>query len=156
MEISSTKCWSSCSGPTLLIRLWRFTKCNEVPLLLTWLTLIPTWVSNYINYKVWTEMTHPFPNFHGVTWLDKRLGEWSHHQIYINSGKVTPWAKNYVPQIGVYIIIYRCLRTYVAYLCQQIYPRWYMAVFPLTHIQSHLLFAIMNITCSLFQYTFSC
>ena len=43
------------------------------PLLLTWinvlrgLTVIPEWWSNYTNYKVWGEITYPFPNFKGVT-----------------------------------------------------------------------------------------
>ena len=27
------------------------------------LTLIPAWISNYNNYEVWDEITHPFPNF---------------------------------------------------------------------------------------------
>ena len=27
------------------------------------LTLIPTWISIYIHYKVWDEITYPFPNF---------------------------------------------------------------------------------------------
>ena len=31
------------------------------------LTLIPAWISNYIHYKVWDEITYPFPNFNGVT-----------------------------------------------------------------------------------------
>ena len=31
------------------------------------LTLIPVWISNYIQYKVWDEITYPFPNFNGAT-----------------------------------------------------------------------------------------
>ena len=31
------------------------------------LTLIPTWLSNYIHYKVWDEITDPFLNFNGAT-----------------------------------------------------------------------------------------
>ena len=30
------------------------------------LTLIPAWISNYIHYKVWDEITCPFPNFNGA------------------------------------------------------------------------------------------
>ena len=37
------------------------------PLLLTGLTLIATWISNYIHYKVWDKATYPFPNFYGTT-----------------------------------------------------------------------------------------
>ena len=29
-------------------------------------TLIPAWISNYIHYKVWYEITYPFPNFNGA------------------------------------------------------------------------------------------
>ena len=31
------------------------------------LTLIPAWISNYIHYKVWDEITNPFLNFNGAT-----------------------------------------------------------------------------------------
>ena len=31
------------------------------------LTLIPAWVSNYIHYKVWDDITYPFLNFSGYT-----------------------------------------------------------------------------------------
>ena len=30
-------------------------------------TLIPAWISNYIHYKVWDEITYPFLNFNGAT-----------------------------------------------------------------------------------------
>ena len=30
------------------------------------LTLIPAWISNYIHYKVWDEITYPFPNFNSA------------------------------------------------------------------------------------------
>ena len=32
---------------------------HQGPHLLTWLTLIPAWISNYIHYKVWGEITYP-------------------------------------------------------------------------------------------------
>ena len=32
------------------------------PLLLTWFTLIPAWISNYIYHKEWTKITYPFLN----------------------------------------------------------------------------------------------
>ena len=31
------------------------------------LTLIPAWISNYIYYKVWDEVTYPFPKINGCT-----------------------------------------------------------------------------------------
>ena len=31
------------------------------------LTLIPAWISNYIHYNVWDEITYPFLNFNGAT-----------------------------------------------------------------------------------------
>ena len=31
------------------------------------LILIPAWISNYIHYKVWGEITYPFLNFNGAT-----------------------------------------------------------------------------------------
>ena len=27
------------------------------------------WISNYINYKVWDEITYVFPNFNGARWI---------------------------------------------------------------------------------------
>ena len=29
--------------------------------------IIPAWISNYIHYNVWDEITFPFPNFNGST-----------------------------------------------------------------------------------------
>ena len=31
------------------------------------ITLIPAWISNYIHYNVWDEITYPFPNFNICT-----------------------------------------------------------------------------------------
>ena len=31
------------------------------------LTLIPTWISNYIHHKMWDEITYPFLSFNGAT-----------------------------------------------------------------------------------------
>ena len=31
------------------------------------LTLIPAWMSNYIHYTVWDEITYQFLNFNGAT-----------------------------------------------------------------------------------------
>ena len=40
------------------------------PLLLTWINLIPAWISNYIHYNMQDEITYPFLNF-------QRLHRWS-------------------------------------------------------------------------------
>ena len=37
------------------------------PFYLHGLTLIPAWISDYIHYKVWDEITYPFLNFNGAT-----------------------------------------------------------------------------------------
>ena len=41
-------------------------QCIMGPFQLTLLTLIPTWVSNYIHYKVYDDITYSFPNFTGA------------------------------------------------------------------------------------------
>ena len=41
--------------------------CNLGPLLLTWYNLISAWMSNYIHYLVWDEITYPLLNFNGAT-----------------------------------------------------------------------------------------
>ena len=41
--------------------------CFLGPLLLTWFNLIPTWMSNYIHFNVWDEITYPFLNFNSAT-----------------------------------------------------------------------------------------
>ena len=43
------------------------TLCSLWSLLLTWFNLIPAWISNYIHYKEWDEITYPFLNFNGCT-----------------------------------------------------------------------------------------
>ena len=42
---------------------------NSLPgsFLLTRLTRIPVWISNYTHYKVRDEIPYPFPNFNGAT-----------------------------------------------------------------------------------------
>ena len=37
------------------------------PLLLTWLNLIPAWISYHMPRKVWDEITYSFTNFNGCT-----------------------------------------------------------------------------------------
>ena len=52
------------------------------------LTLIPAWISNYIHYKVWGEITYPFPNFNGAT------------------VEVWEWISNFIPHFSGHVISY--------------------------------------------------
>ena len=54
------------------------------------LALIPTWISNYTHYKMWDEITNPFPNFNGAT------------------VEVWEWISNFIPHITKYVITYPC------------------------------------------------
>ena len=36
-------------------------------LLLIWIYLILVWISNYVHYEMWDEITYLSPNFHGAT-----------------------------------------------------------------------------------------
>ena len=46
---------------------WVVTSCAPLcPLSPTCLNLIPVWISNYIHYTVWDEITYSFPNFNGA------------------------------------------------------------------------------------------
>ena len=38
---------------------------SQLPLLLTWINFIPAWMSNYLHFDVWGEITYPFPNING-------------------------------------------------------------------------------------------
>ena len=41
---------------------------HQGPLLLTWFNFnFTAWISNYIHYKLWDEITYPFLNFNGCT-----------------------------------------------------------------------------------------
>ena len=70
------------------------------PLLLTLLTLIPTWISNNIYHKVWGEITYPFPNFNSATievceLISSHilLAMW----LLIHVSKRGPWHLQYIP-----------------------------------------------------------
>ena len=56
------------------------------PFYLHGITLIPTWISNYIHCKVWDEITKPFLNFNGATvefseWIDNIIPYFTGHVI---------------------------------------------------------------------------
>ena len=63
---------------------------NGAPLTNIVLALIPAWISDYIHYKVWDEITYPFPNF--------------------NSGtvEVWEWMNNFNPQLTGHVITSLC------------------------------------------------
>ena len=48
------------------------------------------WINNYIHYKVWNEITNPFPNFNGAT------------------VEVWEWISNIVPYFIGHVITYPC------------------------------------------------
>ena len=56
-------------------------------LFLTW---ISSWIGNYSHYKMWDEITYPFPNFNGVT-----IEVWE-------------WISNFIPHITGHVITYPC------------------------------------------------
>ena len=52
------------------------------------LTLFPAWISNYIRYKVWDEINHPFPGFNAATvevgkWISNCIPHYTRHVILI-------------------------------------------------------------------------
>ena len=56
------------------------------PLLLTWINFFSEWISNLIHYKVWDEITNPFPNFNGATvevweWISNLIPHFTGHVI---------------------------------------------------------------------------
>ena len=54
------------------------------------LTLIPTWIRNYIHYSMWDEITYPFPNFNdGIV-------------------EVWEWISNFIPHFPGNVITYPC------------------------------------------------
>ena len=55
-----------------------------------WIILIPAWISNYIHYKVWDEITYPFPNFNSCT-----IEVWE-------------WIGNFIPHFTEHVITYPC------------------------------------------------
>ena len=54
------------------------------------LTLIPAWISSYIHYEVWDEITYSFPNFNG-----EAAEDWE-------------WISNIIPHIFGHGITYQC------------------------------------------------
>ena len=47
--------------------IWRFAWWSPIgPFYWHGLTIIPAWISNYIYYEVWDEITYPLWNFNGV------------------------------------------------------------------------------------------
>ena len=53
-------------------------------------TLIPSWISNYIHYNVWDEITHPFSDFKGAAievweWRSNFIQHFTEHVITYNA-----------------------------------------------------------------------
>ena len=89
-------------GPGLLINTWR-------PLLLT---LISARISNYTHYKMWDEITHPYPNFNGATI------------------KVWEWISNFIPQsvtlywVNKWVIKFSTFFSHQGPCNPELYTRW--------------------------------
>ena len=88
--------WKSASHAYIYNR-WRPFFVQGCFLLFTWgpfcyhgLTLIPAWMTNYTHYKVWDEITYPFPNFNGCT------------------VEVWEWISSLIPHFTVHVITYSC------------------------------------------------
>ena len=60
------------------------------------LTLISSRMSNYIHYKVWDEITYPFPNFNGAVI------------------EVCSWLSNFIPHFTVHVINHQCWDSFYA------------------------------------------
>ena len=74
---------------------WEYyiTQRNKFPVLFFYyqgLTLIPEWISNYIHYRVWDEITYPFLTFTNCT-----IEVWE-------------WISNFIPQFPGHVISYPC------------------------------------------------
>ena len=81
------------------------------------LTLIPAWINNHINYKVWDKITYPFPNFKGAA-VDVC-------QVSLHKSKATVkwpvsqneagWGSEFVPlkkrEVGSFILLLKLSRT---------------------------------------------
>ena len=74
----------------IFIFLW-FVLYTSGPFYWHGLPLIPVWICNYIHYKVWDEITHPFLNLNGAT------------------VEVWDWISNFItPHFSRYVITYPC------------------------------------------------
>ena len=59
------------------------------PLYKHWLSLIPKWMINYINFKIWNEITDPFLNLNGATvevqeWRSNFIPYFNRHVIFLS------------------------------------------------------------------------
>ena len=61
-----------------------------VHLLLTWLTVIPAWINDYIYREVEDEITSAFPNF------------------YRADMKIWEWMSNFIPHLTRHVVTYPC------------------------------------------------
>ena len=91
------------------------------PLLLTWFNpFILTWVSNYIHYKVWDEITYPFPNFNGAA---VEVWEW------ISNFTPHCWAYDYLTMLRFKLIhvskrgLWSCFTRLFSWVIISVVPR---------------------------------
>ena len=60
------------------------------PFLLTWFTLIPSWMRNHTPNKVWDDIVHPIPNYIGA------------------NVEIWKWLSNFIPHLIMDVITYPC------------------------------------------------
>ena len=64
------------------------------PFLLIWINFIPVWICNHNHYKMWYEITYPFPNLNGAA---VEVGQWWLQLIFY-------WTYDYLPIMGLKLI----------------------------------------------------
>ena len=89
LKILSAKWWPFCPGEDELTNVEQ-DNATWGPFYWHGLTLIWAWISHYIHYKVWDEISYPFPNFHGAT-----IEVWE-------------WMNNFIPHFTGQVITYPC------------------------------------------------
>ena len=70
------------------------TRLYWLVLQLVQLTSIPAWISNYIHFKMWDEITYPFPNFNCAAielweWLSNFIPHFTGHVISVLKADVS-------------------------------------------------------------------
>ena len=81
---------------TMVVRGVQSKKSDPGPFHWHGLILISTWISYHNHYKVWEEITYPFPNFNGCTILSLWMNKQYTHTIY--------WACDNFSMLGLKLI----------------------------------------------------
>ena len=71
------------------------------------------WITNYIHYKVWDEITHPFPNFNS------------------KAVEVCEWMSYFIPHFTVPVIIYPCFTWF-----RRLWFHWHSPFYHLAEVRT--------------------